>query len=74
MAKASKPVNWNCRCRFDSYLGCMGIARRQRRQFERAWKKQSKKASTPITLKDNVGLQELVNNLTKEYEASTSNK
>ena len=52
----------------------MSEARRQRRQFERAWKKQAKKPTTPVTLKDNVGLQEIVNDLIKEHEASTTSK
>ena len=53
----------------------MSIARRQRRQFERLWKKQAIKATVPVkSIEKDPALQELVNNLTKQYEADSSSK
>lgn len=53
----------------------MSEARRQRRMFKRAYDKATKLQSVkPVTLKDNEGLQELINKLIEDYEVTTSSK
>lgn len=51
----------------------MGIARRQRRMFKRAYDKATKRLS--VTPSKNTGLtEELINNIIKDYEAQSSSK
>lgn len=53
----------------------MGIARRQRRMFQRAYQKATKQNVVGVQgIKGNTKLQQLINSLKKEYEAQSSSK